>query len=150
MSDELTGRDLDRAIAEAMGWRVECHGPAVYRLVFKGAYRATVIAQSEYEAVDLLWVRAFALGVVPRYHDDAGAALALVRDVLDKLNAQSIGKGIATSSSWEFRMTADGVSLTEFGMLFGSDYGGYEVEGRNAEALARLALKALRGEGGAP
>jgi len=149
MAEQPTGMALNRAIAEALGWRVE-----VRKLSHSGDMDWLVLVRPDgtvFETPDSYLPRfrptnPFAENALwdhaPDWEHDAGAAYLLCLDCLDKLN-------VLENNQWYMEIGLGSVSFSRWcgnGPYISDSLG---VDGRNAEALAnlaRLALEAIKAQ----
>lgn len=142
--DELTPDELRREIAERLGYTLKKKNKGedlIFTILSPKNHiiRQATVKEDTLLAEALVWLN-LPHWHIPDWPNDTGAAYLLCVDVLDRLNESD------PRSMWNFETGTASVSLNRLA------YGGgirdsYGQDGRDAEALARLALLALR-EGG--
>lgn len=155
-SSELSSHELNRAIANLLGFQVErgakdeLINPIISRWewVFYSSvpngdeprtWLGSVMAETEDEAWKEGWMGE--LRWLPNWAEDANAALTLCADIGWKWKS-----GQTVRNAWRVELAYEGIDWqAEFQCVDGVDYFGARGS-TAAEALARLALAALRKE----
>jgi len=140
MTDQLSGCELNRAIADRLGYKLyEGNGRYGRFVVMKPpAHEYTAEQWAKFWDMTEAYATpddAYSSRWLPDWANDAGAALELCLSLLDKLNTPSL-------ADWDLTFMRESVSFQDWSGNFIRN--SYSVDGRSAESLARLALMVLR------